>query len=280
MLLFTDVKINLGLDILRRRPDGYHDISTVMIPVPWHDILEAVPSADGSTTLHCSGRTVDCPAEKNLVMKAYRRLSRDVELPGTDIYLHKTVPDGAGLGGGSADAASTLLLLNDLYSLGLSREELAGMAAEIGADCPFFIYNRPMLATGIGEVLTPVKIDLTGYTLMIAKPPVSVSTAEAYSRVVPHVPDTDLAERIARPVSEWRHCLTNAFEESVFRLHPYLASIKDALYGYGAVYASMSGSGTAIFGLFDDKDGGDNVSHAWRALSARSTHLDIFNCKL
>lgn len=274
MVIFTNVKINIGLDILRRRPDGYHDIATIMVPVPWHDIIEIVPAENGVTTLQCSGRPVDCPPEKNLVMKAYRKLQERVDLPPVDIYLHKIVPDGAGLGGGSADAAYTLRALNEMFSLGLSRQELAEVAASVGADCPFFIYDTPMLATGIGEILTPVEIQLKGYHLGIVKPDTKVSTAEAYASVTPDDSAAPLEQITAMPPHEWRNKAVNHFEDSLFPSHPELAAIKQKLYQLGALYASMSGSGAALFGIFAN---GDNLSEI---LKEQFADCDIFCCKL
>lgn len=252
MILFPNAKINLGLDILRRRPDGYHDIETVMVPVAWRDVLEIVPSRTGETMLTVSGREVNCPPEKNLVMKAYRALESRVDgLPPVEIYLRKVIPDGAGLGGGSADASFMLTGLNDLFSLGLSDGELAAVAAGLGADCPLFVYNRPMLATGTGTRLEPIGVDLAGLTLVIVKPPVSVPTAAAYAAVTPSVPDVPLRERIKLPVDRWQDVVVNDFEASVFPAYPEVAAVKRALIkDMGAVYASMSGSGSAVFGLF------------------------------
>lgn len=250
MILFPNAKINLGLDIVRKREDGYHDIETVMIPTGWTDVLEIVPARGVETTLTVSGRCVDCPPEKNLVMKAYRVLAEKVELPPVDIYLRKIIPDGAGLGGGSADASFTLRGLNELFALGLSDETLAEIAAGLGADCPFFIYNRPMLCTGIGTEMHPVHVDLAGMTLVIVKPQAKVPTAEAYSRTSPRRPDTPLSEIIRRPVSEWRGLMKNDFEASVFPAHPEIEQVKERLIAEGAVYASMSGSGSAVYGLF------------------------------
>lgn len=251
MLLFPNAKINLGLDILRRRPDGYHDIETVMMPVPWHDVLEIVPAHGPDTTLTVTGRKVACPPEKNLVMKAYRLMERRFDLPPVDIYLRKIIPDGAGLGGGSADAAFTLVALNTMFEIGADDDTLAAIAAALGADCPLFVYNTPMLATGTGTTLTPVNIDLAGLTITIVKPPVSVPTAQAYSRVVPAAPTRHITDILSLPPHEWQGNLTNAFEESVFPLHPMVADIKARLLGQGAIYASMSGSGSAVYALFD-----------------------------
>ncbi len=251
MLLFPNAKINLGLDILRRRPDGYHDIETVMMPVPWRDVLEIVPAQGHDTTLTVTGRKVACPPEKNLVMKAYRLMERHYSLPPVDIYLRKVIPDGAGLGGGSADAAFTLVALNTMFGLGADDATLAGMAATLGADCPLFVYNIPMLATGTGTTLTPVDVDLSGLHIAIVKPPVSVPTAQAYSRVVPAEPARPITDILRLPPARWQGLLHNSFEASVFPLHPVVADIKARLLDEGATYASMSGSGSAVYALFD-----------------------------
>lgn len=250
MILFPNAKINLGLDILFKREDGYHEVVTAMIPVGWHDILEIVPARGTETTLTTSGRPVNCPTEKNLVMKAYRAMAEIVNLPAVDIYLRKIIPDGAGLGGGSADAAFMLRGLNELFALGFSDDRLAEIASSIGADCPFFIYNRPMLATGTGTALSPIDINLDGLTAVIVKPAEGVTTATAYSRVTPSIPDKALPETVCLPVTEWRGRLKNDFEPSVFPLLPQVAAIKKHLDEMGAVYSSMSGSGSAVYGLF------------------------------
>ncbi len=254
MIVFPNAKINIGLDILQRRSDGYHEISTCMMPVGWHDILEIVPSVKGQTdSLSVSGRRVACAPEKNLVMKAARRMRAAADFPNVDIYLHKIIPDGAGLGGGSSDAAYTLKALNELFSLDFSSADLAEMAADLGADCPFFIYNRPMIATGIGTVLTEVNINLTGYSIAIVKPDASVSTAEAYSGVTPQKPATPLDDVFATCDFElWRQRARNAFEPTVAQLIEKIGYIKTRLFDLGALYASMSGSGSAVFGIFDN----------------------------
>lgn len=250
MLLFPNAKINLGLDILRKRDDGYHDIETVMVPVPWRDVLEIVPAQGESTTLTVTGRHVDRPTEKNLVMKAYRALEREVSLPPVDIYLRKIVPDGAGLGGGSADAAFTLRGLNELFALGYSDAELARVASGLGADCPFFIYNRPMLCTGTGTDMEPIDLDLSGLTILIAKPRVSVPTAAAYSRTTPAIPATRISDIISRPVADWQGVLKNDFEASVFPAYPAIAEVKERIARLAPLYTAMSGSGASVFGLF------------------------------
>jgi len=248
MIVFTTSKINLGLNIIAKRPDGYHDLSTIMIPVNWGDILEIVPAKGSDTTLTVLGRQVDCRPEENLVMRAYHALAAVKPLPPVDIYLEKIVPDGAGLGGGSADASFTLTALNTMFNLGLSLDRLSEIAATIGADCPLFVYNRPMHATGTGTTLTSVEIDMSPYHILIVKPPVKVSTRDAYLGVSPARWATPLENIIAGDIVT--NHPANDFEPSVFRLHPELAYIKRRLVDTGAVYASMSGSGSAIYGLF------------------------------
>lgn len=267
MILFPNAKINLGLDIVRKRPDGYHDIETVMMPIPWRDILEIVPARGEETTLTVSGREVNCPPEKNLVMKAYRALEARVELPAVDIYLRKVIPDGAGLGGGSADAAFTLRGLNELFALDLSDETLAEIASGLGADCPFFIYNRPMLCTGTGTDMEPIDIDLSGLTLAVVKPQVSVPTAEAYSHTSPRLPEVALRESIRRPLESWQGVVKNDFEPSVFPSYPSIAAIKSQLLDAGAIYASMSGSGSAVYGIFKDDILADTLSQQFAGCS-------------
>lgn len=251
MILFPNAKINIGLDILRKRPDGYHDIATVMAPTGWRDILELVPANGPESRLTVTGRRVDCPVEKNLVMKAFRLMEHEFGLPATDIYLHKVIPDGAGLGGGSADAAFMLKGLDELYGLRLTTDQLCGMAAMIGADCPFFIHNRPMLCTGTGIQMTPIDVDVTGYSLAIIKPSAGVSTAEAYAGVTPCEPDVPLERRVSLPVDQWQQHIHNDFEPSVCAKVPEIAAVKQRLIDRGAAYAAMSGSGSAVFGLFD-----------------------------
>ena len=252
MITFPNAKINLGLNIVERRPDGYHNIETVFLPIPLTDVLEIVPAAAGEeSTLTCYGNAVDCPPEKNLVMRAYRMMQERYGLPPVAMHLYKHIPDGAGLGGGSSDAAHALLMLNRMYDLHLSDDELAAIAVTLGADCAFFIYNRPMLATGIGDVMSPVEVSLQGKSLLLVKPPVGVDTRTAYSRVVPAPSTLDLAQIIARPVETWDGLLVNDFEPSVFAALPQLWLIKASLLDAGAQYAAMSGSGSTIFGIFN-----------------------------
>lgn len=253
MIAFPNAKINIGLNITSRRADGYHNIVTAMMPTTWHDVLEIVPAKNGDTTLTVSGRDVDCPPEKNLVMRAYRAMAERYKLPAVDIYLHKIIPDGAGLGGGSADAAFTITTLNEMFDLQLDAATMAEIASTIGSDCPFFIYNRPMLATGTGTTLSPIEIDLQGRTLVIVKPEVHVSTVEAYGGCTPQPSEVNLPEVLAlQSPSEWlRAGVNNDFETTVFAHHPEIAEVKIRLMKMGASYAAMSGSGAAVFGIFE-----------------------------
>lgn len=256
MVKFPNAKINIGLDILRKRADGYHDISTVMVPIPWKDILEIVPSKSDSDTLVVSGRGINCAPEHNIVMKAVAAMRRVADFPAVDIFLHKVIPDGAGLGGGSSDAAFTLVMLNEMFSLGLDNDALAGIAATLGADCPFFIFNRPMLCEGTGAEMSRFELCLPeNLTLAVIKPPVSVPTRDAYAAVSPRMPETGLAELLdSLEVWRWQGHVKNDFERSVMAAYPVIGTIKDFFLGTGATYASMSGSGSAVYGLFTNAD--------------------------
>lgn len=254
MIVFPNAKINIGLNIIERRQDGYHNIETLMYPIPWSDVLEIVPANGNETTLTVSGRQVNCPPEKNLVMKACREFQREKAVGNVDIYLHKIIPDGAGLGGGSADAAFTLVAMNELFECNCSKEELAAMAAKIGADCPFFIYNNPCFATGIGTEFTPANLNLTGTTIAIIKPQEGVSTAQAYAGVTPRLPEKSLEQLINMPIKQWQGIVKNDFEDSIFPILPSIKAIKHKLLSMGAIYASMSGSGSAVYGLFPESD--------------------------
>lgn len=253
MITFPNAKINLGLHITEKRPDGYHNLETVFYPVPLDDALEIhllnTPSPD-KYVLHLSGIHVEGNADDNLVIKAYRLLDQDFELPSVDIHLFKHIPSGAGLGGGSADAAFMLKLLNDRFGLNLTIEQLETYAATLGADCAFFIRNTPTFAEGIGNIFSPISLSLTGYQLVIVKPDIFVSTREAFSQIHPHRPERSLREVISQPVEEWKESLVNDFEASVFPQYPAIKEIKEELYQQGAIYASMSGSGSSVFGLF------------------------------
>ena len=252
MISFPNAKINLGLNIVERRSDGYHNLETVFYPIGLTDVLEIVPSRGAESTLTTYGNPVDCPVEKNLVMKALRLMQQRYEVPEVDIYLYKHIPDGAGLGGGSSDASSTMLMLNEMFNLKIEKDELARLAATLGADCPFFIYNQPMMATGIGDVLTPIGVSLKGLYLFLVKPSVSVPTKVAYSSVTPAPSTSSLEKDVMSSVEKWSGVVKNDFEPSVFAAFPELAAIKSAIEKGGALYASMSGSGSSIFGIFND----------------------------
>ncbi|MDD4847525.1 MAG: 4-(cytidine 5'-diphospho)-2-C-methyl-D-erythritol kinase [Bacteroidales bacterium] len=251
MILFPNCKINLGLYVTEKRSDGYHNLETVFYPVPLEDALEIVPADNAKTTLSVSGMTISDDPEKNLVMRAFRLLEHDFQLPAVHIFLHKNIPFGAGLGGGSSDAAFALKLLNELFSLKLDTITLQKYAVKLGADCPFFIQNQPMVATGIGEILHPADLSLKGYWMVIVKPPCSVSTQEAYSGVVPQHPKMTMQQQISKPITEWKKLIFNDFEKHIFQKYPLIADIKQTMYAQQALYASMSGSGSSVYGIFE-----------------------------
>lgn len=248
MLFHPNAKINLGLNVIARRPDGYHDIETVFVPVrELCDILEVNFSDSFGVKIY------NADFEDTLCTKAWELMRKEYGIPPVCIGLYKNIPSGAGLGGGSSDAAFTLKALNLLFNLELSQEKLAALASEIGSDCPFFIYNQPMFARGRGEILTPHSLTeaaLDGHRIMVAPQDVFVSTREAYAGVTPGRPSILLEDVLRRPISEWKDLLVNDFEESVFKKHPSLAAAKQRLYDQGAVYASMSGSGSALYAIF------------------------------
>jgi 4-diphosphocytidyl-2-C-methyl-D-erythritol kinase len=257
MISFPNAKINLGLHVVSKRPDGYHNIETVFYPINLCDALEIVP-VEGKTIFTLSGLPIDGNSDNNLVMKAFNLLKCDYDLPETAIYLHKNIPFGAGLGGGSSDAAEMLKLLNAFAGLNLSIEQLEKYAAQIGADCPFFIRNKPVFAQGTGNDFTPINLSLQGYYLVLVKPDIPVSTKAAYARIDPKQPDYPLLETIQRPVNEWKTRLTNDFETGVFEQYPEIEAIKRKLYTLGAIYASMSGSGSSVFGIFEKPENLEN----------------------
>ena len=251
MILYANCKINLGLDILRRREDGFHDLETVMIPVPEVCDIVEVEKAEGASIFEQKGLVVDCDVEQNLCVKALRLMQRLYGVGEARISLDKRVPFGAGLGGGSSDATAVILALNELFALGLSEDELVDAAAMIGSDTAFFVRNTPQLCTGRGEQMRPIELPLEGLYLAIAKPVEGVSTKEAYAGVKPAVPQVSLTEALRCPIGEWRRVVKNDFEPHIFAAHPTIAELKHKMYEAGALYASMSGSGSAVFGLFE-----------------------------
>jgi 4-diphosphocytidyl-2-C-methyl-D-erythritol kinase len=259
LVVFPNCKINLGLHIVRKREDGYHDLETIFYPLPLRDALEITRSEAGSrmlnerqaATLHMSGLPVQGKAEDNLCFKAYNLLKKDhPQLPDVHMYLHKAIPMGAGLGGGSADGAFTLQLLNEKFQLSLSREKLLDYSLQLGSDCPFFIINKPCYATGRGELLQTIQLDLSGYSFLVVQPGVHISTSRAFSQLTPAPSPEPLQEIIQQPVTSWRTPLKNDFEAPVFIQYPDLKAIKEKLYEAGALYASMTGSGSCFFGIF------------------------------
>lgn len=251
----TGCKINLGLNVVERRPDGYHNLQTIFYPVPLYDELTIREKdsliMDGEDTLTLGGNPLEGEVWDNLVLRAVRLLRQEgFPIPPLNIDLRKVIPSGAGLGGGSSDAACMVTSLTKLYGLPLTDEQMESLVGKLGADCPFFINPRPLYAEGIGDVFTPISLDLSGWYLMLVKPEVHVSTREAYAGVHPHQPAYSLLDVVKQPVGAWASRMVNDFEESIFFNHPLLSEIKEELYRQGAAYASMSGSGSTIFGLF------------------------------
>lgn len=251
MILFPNAKINLGLNIVSKRPDGYHNLETIFYPLPVKDALEVILSTEGKDSFNEAGLKVDSIPENNLVIKALRLLREEYNIPPVEVHLLKKIPFGAGIGGGSADAAFMLRLLNEQFSLGISNEKLVRLAAELGADCPFFIYNTPMFASGIGEILEPVELSLDNYYLVLVKPDIHVSTKDAFALVKPQYPEMSLKVIAKSPIEEWKKLMYNDFEKSIFSQYPEIGRIKEKLYSLGAVYASMSGSGSSVYAVFD-----------------------------
>lgn len=250
MVVFPNAKINIGLNILKKRKDGYHDIASCFVPVPYYDVLEIIESKKFSFA--SSGLSIPGKPKDNLCVKAYRLLKRDFGLPDVSIYLHKLIPIGAGLGGGSSDAAFVLKCLNVLFELYLDDSILEDYAAQLGSDCPFFIKNQPIMAYGTGDAFKDITLDLSDLYIALITPPIHVSTAEAYAGVSPALTDADLKVILEQaPINQWKDKVRNDFEVSVFQKHSELADIKNTLYKTGALYASMSGSGSTLYGLFD-----------------------------
>jgi 4-diphosphocytidyl-2-C-methyl-D-erythritol kinase len=272
VVIFPHCKINTGLHITARRSDGYHNLETVFFPVPFYDVLEAVPAADFKFTT--SGADIPGNPADNICVKAFELMRRRFpQLPAVHLHLHKALPMGAGLGGGSANGTFTLRLLNQKFGLGMDTAALSALALELGSDCPFFAYNQPCYATGRGEVLTPVELDLSGYCVALVMPGIHVSTRDAFAGIEPAVPATSLQQLIQQPVSEWKHGIQNDFEKTVFGRHPQLAVIKQKLYDAGAVYASMSGSGSTVYGLFDKHSFDTAVTKRFNGMQVRVAEL-------
>ena len=264
MITFPCAKINLGLNIVSKRKDGYHNLETVFYPIPLTDALEIklmgdeFPS-DVPCDLKITGNAVDCDEQNNLVVKAYNLLAADFRIPRIHAHLVKRIPSQAGLGGGSADAAFMIRLLDERFRLNIGNPEMERYAAKLGADCAYFISAEPAYAEGIGDKLMPVdgpKGNLNGYYLAIVKPDIAVSTKEAYAAITPTATSKSCREIVRQPIETWKEELVNDFEAPIFKLHPELAEIKEKLYQQGAKYAAMSGSGSALFGIFETEPNG------------------------
>jgi len=256
MLTFPNAKINLGLNVVEKRTDGYHNIETVFYPVGWKDVLEIIPyqkkiNRKSDLQFHQSGIKISGSVQKNTCLKAYKLLKEKYDLPPVEMHLHKLIPSGAGLGGGSSDAAFTLMVLNKIFNLNISESTVESFASSIGADCAFFVRNEPVFAKGKGNEFEKINLDLSNYCIVIVKPDVHVNTATAYKNVVAKHSSASLKEIISLPVKEWKDNLLNDFENSVFKKFPVIRHIKEQLYDAGAMYASMSGSGSAVYGIFN-----------------------------
>jgi 4-diphosphocytidyl-2-C-methyl-D-erythritol kinase len=252
MICFPNFKINLGLSIVEKRNDGFHNIETVFYPLTFCDALE-IQKTEGATSLYNYGVQIPGGSHDNLCLKAFHLLKHDYKIGSVEIHLMKNIPAGAGLGGGSSDATNTLLLLNNIFSLSLNNEQIKEYAKQLGSDCAFFIENKPAFASGKGDQFENIQIDLKGFYLVLIIPAISVSTAEAYAGVKPFKKEKSIKEIIQLPIKEWKDHLINDFEKTVFEKHPEIQKIKETLYAEGAVYAGMSGSGSAVYGIFDQE---------------------------
>ncbi len=250
MVLFPNAKINIGLNILRKREDGYHDIETLFYPIGLKDALEYVVNGTNQVNFNCTGLALDINPDQNIVLKAYRMLQEECTLPGLNIHLHKVIPSGAGLGGGSSDAAFFMKSLNEHFELTISDKRLKTLAGQLGADCSFFLENSPAYATGKGDNLVPLALNVRGYYLLLVKPPFGVDTKSAYAGIVPHDYSFDFQKIVSGELKGWTDKIKNDFEPTVFLKFPELSTIKNSLLLMGANYVSMSGSGSAIYALF------------------------------
>ncbi len=252
MIVFPNAKINIGLNVVEKRDDGFHNIESIFYPViELHDVLEIVKSESLSFT--SSGIEIPGSVQSNLCLKAFELIQKDYAIPFVKIHLHKVIPIGAGLGGGSADAAFTLKVLNDLFELNLSNEKLIGYAQELGSDCAFFIENKPVYAYHKGDEFSEVDLSLDAYDIKIEYPNIHIGTAEAYAGIVPKLSDQNLKELVRTSIGNWKETIQNDFEQSVFPNHPSIKKVKESMYIDGAIFASMTGSGSAVFGLFEKK---------------------------
>ncbi len=262
MIAFPNCKINLGLNILAKKEDGFHDLETFFFPINIRDALELLPSGEKKVQFDSSGIPTGAP-ENNICLKAYHLLKKDYpDLPVVKIHLHKAIPIGAGLGGGSADGVATLQLLNKKFSLHLTEEQLSNYALQLGSDCPFFLINKPCLASGRGETLEPLQFSLSGYKIVIVNPGIHINTGEAFKKITPLIPKKRIREVITQPIDTWKNELINDFEKSVFEKFPQVHQVKKELYEMGAIYAAMSGSGSSVYGIFKEDSAINYTAHA------------------
>ncbi len=271
MIVFPNAKINLGLNILRKREDNYHDLQSIFLPIDLSDALEVVEDKSISGyEFYSSGLKIDAEAENNLVVKAYKLLKNDFDLPAVKIHLHKKIPFGAGIGGGSADASFMLRLLNEMFALQLKDEVLEKYAVRIGADCPFFIKNTPALVTGIGDKLQPIDVDFSDFKILLIKPQMNINTSKIFGEITPSLDAPNILQALSSPISNWKKLFKNDFENVIFERHHEIKEIKNKLYEAGAFYASMSGSGSVVFAFFEDKIKYPTIKFP----------CDFFECKL
>lgn len=249
MVVYPNAKINIGLHITRKRTDGFHQIESCFAPIALYDILEIVES-DNDPTFCSSGMLIPGSEDDNICLKAWRIMHQHYQIPPVNMHLHKQIPIGAGLGGGSADAAFALKAFSSLFKLNLSNKQLTGLAAQLGSDCAFFIGNTTSMATGRGEILEEYPLSLSKYMLVLINPAIHIGTAEAYAGIEPKIPEVSLHHLLKKPISKWKNMIKNDFEKSIFQKYPLIKEVKNQLYNHGAVYASMSGSGSTVYGLF------------------------------
>ena len=266
MVVFPNAKINIGLFVTRKRVDGFHDLETIFYPIGLSDVLEITeePAVRGTCIFKNTGIDIACPLEKNLVVRAYQLLANRYDLPAVRVHLHKVIPFGAGLGGGSSDAAFTIKVLNEKYNLNITEKQQKEYASKLGADCAFFISNKPSYATGIGNILKDINLSLSNYYIYLIKPNIHISTAEAYSSIIPQKNEVSLQDIILKtPIEEWKNYIFNDFEKSIFKQHQEIKELKETLYKQGALYASMSGSGSSVFGIFKHKPIPFHIPQEW-----------------
>jgi 4-diphosphocytidyl-2-C-methyl-D-erythritol kinase len=251
MICFPNAKINIGLNVVEKRSDGFHNLETIFFPFGMKDALECIES--DSLQFVNSGLIIDGNPHNNLCIKAWKLLKQDFDIPPVHMHLHKAIPFGAGLGGGSSDATCTIKLLNDYFKLDISKEKMIEYALVLGSDCPIFVINRSCYGTGRGEILESITLNLNGYFLGLINPGIHIPTSEAFASITPHQPKYDLRESIQKPISEWNKYIYNDFENSIFPKYPNIAGIKETLYKEGALFVAMSGSGSSVFGIFEQK---------------------------